>query len=52
MRSSAAKGAYQKRPEIFLGLSFDEGTKKKVLWDNYAALYHLPEPEPMTPKQG
>jgi len=32
--------------EAFLGLPFDESTKKKVLWDNYAALYHLPDPPP------
>jgi predicted TIM-barrel fold metal-dependent hydrolase len=34
--------------EAFCGLPFSAETKKKVLWDNYAALYRLPAPEPMT----
>ncbi len=30
--------------EAFLELPFEESTKRKVLWDNYAKLYHLPAP--------
>jgi predicted TIM-barrel fold metal-dependent hydrolase len=32
----------------FLELPFPESTKKKLLWDNYAKLYNLPEIAPMT----
>ena len=30
--------------EAFLSLPFEESTKRKVLWDNYAKLYNLPDP--------
>ena len=30
--------------EAFLTLPFAESTKRKVLWDNYAKLYNLPDP--------
>jgi len=36
--------------ECFLELPFDESTKRKVLWDNYARLYDLPAPEAMVHK--
>ncbi len=29
-------------------LPFDDSTKKKLLWDNYAKLYNLPDITPMT----
>jgi predicted TIM-barrel fold metal-dependent hydrolase len=34
--------------KAFLELPFDDSTKKKLLWDNYAKLYNLPEIQPMT----
>ena len=30
--------------ETFLELPFEESSKKKILWDNYAKLYALPDP--------
>lgn len=32
--------------ETFLELPFADSTKKKVLWDNYADLYKVPDPTP------
>ncbi len=37
--------------QAFMELPFAEQTKKKILWDNYAALYHLPTTEPMTAEE-
>ncbi len=33
--------------KAFLELPFEDSTKKKLLWDNYARLYDLPDPGPM-----
>ena len=32
--------------ESFMELPFESSTKKKILWDNYAKLYRVPEPTP------
>ncbi len=34
--------------KAFLELPFEDGTKKKVLWDNYVKLYDLPDIGPLT----
>ncbi len=34
--------------KAFMELPFDDSTKKKLLWDNYAKLYNLPDITPMT----
>ncbi len=34
--------------KAFLDLPFEDGTKKKVLWDNYVKLYDLPDIGPLT----
>ena len=33
--------------KAFLELPFEDSTKKKLLWDNSARLYDLPDPGPM-----
>ncbi|HLN15888.1 MAG TPA: amidohydrolase family protein [Acidimicrobiales bacterium] len=32
--------------DCFMSMPFDDTTKKKVLWDNYQKLYHVPVPAP------
>ena len=49
---NAVKNAVQSIPgaratKSFLELPFEDSTKKKLLWDNYARLYDLPDPGPM-----
>jgi len=39
-----ADSKYPNATETFLSLPFDTSTKRKVLWDNYARLYKVPEP--------
>ena len=34
--------------KAFMELPFEDSTKKKLLWDNYAKLYNLPDITPMT----
>jgi uncharacterized protein len=39
-----ADSKYPRATEAFLSLPFETDTKRKVLWDNYARLYKVPEP--------
>ena len=39
-----ADAKFPRSTESFLELPFAESSKRKILWDNYAKLYRLPEP--------
>jgi predicted TIM-barrel fold metal-dependent hydrolase len=44
-----ADSKFPSATESFLSLPFDEDTKRKILWDNYARLYDVADPGPMSP---
>jgi predicted TIM-barrel fold metal-dependent hydrolase len=41
-----ADSKFPNATESFLGLPFGDDSKRKILWDNYAKLYDLPNPTP------